>query len=223
MKAMKSAVAMVLGLGLGVMVLAGMRVAWAQGGSGHGPGGPPPEAFTACEGKAEGDQCSFERRDGSTVEGVCKKDRRDADKLVCAPNGPPPGGENGPGAGPGGPPPEAFTACAGKAEGDQCSFERRDGGTVDGVCRKDRKDTDKLVCAPNGPPPGGENGPGAGPGGQGGPPPEAFAACEGKAEGDQCSFTRRDGSTVDGACRKDRPDQSKLVCAPNNPPPGGGP
>jgi hypothetical protein len=35
--------------------------------------GPPPEAFTACEGKSAGDSASFEGRNGDTVEGTCEE------------------------------------------------------------------------------------------------------------------------------------------------------
>ena len=34
-----------------------------------------------------------------------------------------------------------------------------------------------------------------------GPPPEAIAACKGKSEGTQVSFTLRDGKTVTGTCK----------------------
>jgi len=33
---------------------------------------PPPEAFTACEGKAEGDSVSIETPRGETLEATCK-------------------------------------------------------------------------------------------------------------------------------------------------------
>lgn len=47
-------------------------------------------------------------------------------------------------------------------------------------------------------PPGGASGPGGRPPG---PPPEAVAACQGKTEGAQVSFTLRDGKTLQGVCR----------------------
>ncbi len=44
-----------------------------------------------------------------------------------------------------------------------------------------------------------------GPGGPGGrppgPPPEALAACKGKSEGTEVSFTGRNGETLSGICR----------------------
>lgn len=46
----------------------------------------------------------------------------------------------------------------------------------------------------NGPPPDHEGGH------HRGPPPEAIAACQGKAVGSQASFTDREGRTVTGAC-----------------------
>lgn len=47
------------------------------------PKGPPPEAITACEGKAAGDACSFEGRRGA-AEGTCQSPG-DADALACVP------------------------------------------------------------------------------------------------------------------------------------------
>ena len=44
--------------------------------------GPPPEAFTACEGKSAGDTAQFEGRRGDTVTGTCEV--RDG-KLVLRP------------------------------------------------------------------------------------------------------------------------------------------
>lgn len=44
--------------------------------------GPPPAAFTACEGKIAGDQSQFETRRGETLTGTCE----DMDgKLVLRP------------------------------------------------------------------------------------------------------------------------------------------
>lgn len=41
-----------------------------------------------------------------------------------------------------------------------------------------------------------------GPGGRPpGPPPEAVAACKGKSEGSEVSFTGRNGETLTGTCR----------------------
>jgi hypothetical protein len=49
------------------------------------------------------------------------------------------------------------------------------------------------------------------------PPPEAFAACDGKAKGDACSVQIHD-HTIDGTCDAP-PGESKLACRPNHPPP----
>ncbi|MGQ5525498.1 hypothetical protein ACUHMQ_19870 [Chitinimonas sp. PSY-7] len=59
----------------------------------------PPEVFTVCEGKQEGDRVSFVSRRGDVVEGRCKLMPA---KLVMVPDGPPPrdpGKKDGPGAG----------------------------------------------------------------------------------------------------------------------------
>jgi len=50
-----------------------------------------------------------------------------------------------------------------------------------------------------------------------GPPEEALAACEAKAESDACSFASpRDGSAIDGTCRARRDDASQYVCFPDD-------
>jgi len=64
------------------------------------------------------------------------------------------------------------------------------------------------------------------------PPPEqheghqrALAGCEGKSDGDSCSFTSRHGDSIEGKCQNDR--EGKLACHPphmhghHGPPPQG--
>ena len=51
--------------------------------------GPPPEAYTACEGKSEGDAAEFESPHGDTVTGTCEME---GDRLVMRPDNPPPHG-----------------------------------------------------------------------------------------------------------------------------------
>ncbi|MDX2455398.1 hypothetical protein [Desulfosarcina sp.] len=53
--------------------------------------GPPPEAYTACEGKSEGDTAEFESPHGDTVTGTCEME---GDRLVLRPDNPP-GGRGG--------------------------------------------------------------------------------------------------------------------------------
>lgn len=59
----------------------------------------------------------------------------------------------------------------------------------------------------------------AGEGPHRGPPPEAYAACEGKGEGDSCEVEFRDGKEP-GTCARHPNDGDKLSCRPNRPPPG---
>ncbi len=65
-----------------------------------------------------------------------------------------------------------------------------------------------------------------GPGGPGGrppgPPPEAVAACKGKSEGAEVSFTGRNGETMTGTCRS---INGQLAAMPKGGPggPGGQP
>lgn len=49
-----------------------------------------------------------------------------------------------------------------------------------------------------------------------GPPPEAFAACKGKAVGDTVTFSGRDGEQIEAVCKE---IQGKLVAAPDRMPP----
>ena len=49
-----------------------------------------------------------------------------------------------------------------------------------------------------------------------GPPPEAFAACKGKAVGDAVTFAGRDGEKLEAVCKE---IQGKLVAAPDRMPP----
>lgn len=51
-----------------------------------------------------------------------------------------------------------------------------------------------------------------------GPPEEAFTACENKAVGDSCSVITPHGDEVNGSCGMPRGE--RLVCIPDNPPPG---
>jgi len=55
-----------------------------QGGRRHH--GPPPEAYTACEGKSAGDTAEFESPRGDTVTGICEQQ---GDRLVLRPDNPP--------------------------------------------------------------------------------------------------------------------------------------
>ena len=54
--------------------------------------GPPPEAYTACEGKSAGDKAEFESPRGHTVTGTCV---RRGDRLVLHPDNPPKRGGRG--------------------------------------------------------------------------------------------------------------------------------
>jgi hypothetical protein len=50
-----------------------------------------------------------------------------------------------------------------------------------------------------------------------GPPPEAIAACSGKAAGDEVSFTLRDGHQLSGKCQL---ENGVLAARPGGAPPG---
>ncbi|GAB6042896.1 hypothetical protein [Endothiovibrio diazotrophicus] len=103
---------------------------------GRGPrGGPPPEAFGACEGKSAGDSAEFTDRRGETRQGTCEES---PDGLVLRPAG---GAGGGPGGGPQsgdrrGPPPEAYTACEGKSAGERAEMNTPRGDTMQGTCEE---------------------------------------------------------------------------------------
>jgi hypothetical protein len=90
-----------------------------QQGKGHR--GPPPEAFTACEGKVAGDACTV-THDEHSITGTCASPPADAPdtRLACRPDHMPEGG-------PGGPPPGRGQGgerdCDGKGEGKPADSE----------------------------------------------------------------------------------------------------
>ena len=57
-------------------------------GAGRRHQGPPPEAYTACEDKSEGDTAEFVSPHGDTVAGTCELED---DQLVLRPDTPPDG------------------------------------------------------------------------------------------------------------------------------------
>jgi hypothetical protein len=57
-------------------------------GPGRRPQGPPPEAYSACEGKSAGDTAEFVSPHGDTVTGTCEQE---GDRLVLRPDNPPDG------------------------------------------------------------------------------------------------------------------------------------
>jgi len=82
----KSSIAAVaLGIFIACGALSNEAAAQDRGGRRHGP---PPEAYTACEGKSEGDAAEFESPRGNTVTGTCEYE---GDRLVLRPDNPPPG------------------------------------------------------------------------------------------------------------------------------------
>ena len=50
------------------------------------------------------------------------------------------------------------------------------------------------------------------------PPPEAYDACDAKAEGDACTVSF-DERTIDGTCAADPETDGALFCMPDHPPP----
>ncbi len=104
-----------------------------------------------------------------------------------------------------GPPPEAYAACEGKSAGDSAQFVSPRGETVTGTCELEG---DRLVLRPD------RQNARSGKRRQG-PPPEAYAACEGKCAGDTAQFTGPRGKTVTGTCEQ---KGDRLVLRPDRPP-----
>ena len=104
--------------------------------------GPPAEAYTACEGKNVGDTAEFVSPRGDTVTGTCEQQ---GDRLVLRPDH----AKARSGGRRQGPPPEAYTACEGKAVGDKAEFVSPRGDTVTGTCEEEG---DRLVLRPVNPP-----------------------------------------------------------------------
>ena len=105
-----------------------------------------------------------------------------------------------------GPPPEAFAACKGSTDGAACTvvLEER---SIDGTCRGGPNGEPELACVPKLPP-----------GPPGGPPKEAFDACQDLSTGDPCGV-KLEAKTIAGECRKGPAGQAPLACVPNDMPP----
>lgn len=117
-----------------------------RGERGEGPGGPPEEALSACDGIETGTACSFEAPFG-TVNGTCSVRPDGSGEVACRPEWSDEDRPEGRGPGRGGQGhEEALAACADKQADATCSFESPL-GSVDGTCRTGRDGT-SLVCAP---------------------------------------------------------------------------
>lgn len=104
---------------------------------------PPKEAYNACASSKAQDKCAV-TLDDRTIDGTCAAD---ADAvLFCRPAHPPGGHHRGP-------PPEAFTACEGKAAAAACTVQHHD-QSVNGTCEQGPDGGDKLACRPERPPEG---------------------------------------------------------------------
>ncbi len=101
-----------------------------------------------------------------------------------------------------GPPPEAFKACEGKTDGARAQFTRPDGEIITGTCRNA---AEGIVLRPDRPP-------GDSRDGRRGPPPEAYAACEGKTVGSTAQFVNPRGETVTGKCES---EAGRMVLRPD--------
>lgn len=127
----------------------------------------------------------------------------------------PPPCPGGPGSGHG-PPQAALDACQGKAAGDACSVALPD-REIAGSCVAPPEDAPPadLFCVPADAPR-----PAGGPRGHRGPPPEAFAACEGVPVGDACTVPRGDDA-IEGHCLTPPwDDEAPAACVPEGAPRG---
>jgi len=113
--------------------------------------GPPPQAYTACEDKNEGEAAQFKNRKGKVLTGSCEiVGGENAGKLVLRPtyrdnkqaNNQQSQGKRR------GPPAEAFTACEGKTAGEVSQFESQHGETLKGTCKEAKQNSNLLVLRP---------------------------------------------------------------------------
>ena len=74
-----------------IIICASGTSAFAQDRGGRRQG-PPPEAYTSCEGKSAGDKAEFVSPRGDTVTGTCEEK---GDRLVLRPDNPPKRGGRG--------------------------------------------------------------------------------------------------------------------------------
>ena len=79
----------------GIIALLGIFIAFSSMGNealsqqrGRRHQGPPPEAYTACEDKSEGEAAEFVSPRGDTVTGTCEQE---GDRLILRPDNPPDG------------------------------------------------------------------------------------------------------------------------------------
>ncbi|MCI5144488.1 MAG: hypothetical protein D3923_02945 [Candidatus Electrothrix sp. AR3] len=96
---------------------------------------PPPEAFTACEGKRAGDRAKFTFRQGQSVTGICEE--REGRLILRPDHFRRQGGDR---------PSGAYTACENKQAGETAQLITPDGRTVNGICEQDG---DRLFLRPN--------------------------------------------------------------------------
>ncbi len=111
--------------------------------------GPPPEAYSACEGKSAGATAELTTRRGETLTGTCEEDRDG--KLVLRPERSGNNDNNSSSSNDSrrGPPPEAYTACEGKSSGASAQLTTPRGEILTGSCEEDRDG--KLVLRPDQP------------------------------------------------------------------------
>ena len=98
---------------------------------------PPPEAYTACEGKHPGEKARFTGPRGNTVSGTCEQ--QGDGRLLLRPDHPGMGNRI---------PPAAYQDCIGKRLGDSVQIVTPNGRTITGTCQSDG---DRLYMRPNPP------------------------------------------------------------------------
>lgn len=142
-------------------------------------------------------------------------------------------------------PEEAVSACAGRGDGETCTFVDRDQVSQSGSCVPEVEGGRRfLMCRPSRK---GNNDAGGESAGESArdvlprdrpllPPPEAIAACQGKAIGSACEFPDRRNQTLSGTCfippgagggnglRAGAAAEGSIACRPNRRPgPGAAP
>ncbi|CAK8723846.1 hypothetical protein KKHLCK_13330 [Candidatus Electrothrix laxa] len=110
---------------------------------------PPPQAYTACEGKQPEEKTSFTGQQGKTISGVCEE--QEDGRLFLRPENLGKGKGNGNGNGNGngkgnGIPSAAYQNCVGKTVGDSVQVSTPTGRTISGTCQSDG---DRLYLRPD--------------------------------------------------------------------------
>lgn len=191
-----------------------------EGAGGDSGGFKENASVAACDNKDENDSCAFVTPDGQKQTGVCVDQgagacgpvdsSSDSSGSVCYVCSTSPDDAGGVTAAP------QTNECSGKSIGDSCEISRSNGDgdalTIDGICDDTVENDDtgdgQLACVPEA---NYNQAPAPAVSGDDDPAISNIlnVACDGKSEGDDCSYEDADGNDVAGSCVS---DQDELQC-----------